>query len=75
MDLQLPRGLYELLPYAYLTGGLALGVASYPYAEAGWANAALGLGAIGVVAGLVLILRRSSYRADAERYDQKSLDD
>ena len=75
MDLQLPRGLYELLPYVYLTGGLALGVASYPYAEAGWANAALGLGAIGVVAGLVLILRRRSYRADAERYDQNSLDD
>ena len=75
MDLHLPRGLYEVLPYVYLAGGLLVAAASYPFGEAVWANAALGVGAFGIVAGLVLILRRRSFRADAARYDPGSLDD
>ena len=75
MDLHLPRGIYEVLPYVYLIGGLLVSAASYPYGEAAWANVALGVGAIGIVAGLVLILRRRSYRTDAEHYDPNSLDE
>jgi hypothetical protein len=71
----LPRTLYEALPYAYLIAGLAACGASYYMAASGLSDAAFAAGAIGIVAGIVLILRRRSYRSDAERYDRHSLDD
>ena len=71
----LPRGLYELLPYAYLAAGLAASAASYAGREARWSNAVLVVGVIGIVAGCVLILRRRSYRDDQARYDHRPLDE
>jgi hypothetical protein len=71
----LPRSIYESLPYGYVGGGLALCVASYLDSGAPWADAALAVGALAVVLGLVLILRRRSYRDDESRYDRHSLDD
>lgn len=71
----LPRTIYELLPYGYLTGGAALGAASWRAPDAAWSGIALALAAGGVVAGLVLLLRRRTYRVDASRYDARSLDD
>jgi hypothetical protein len=71
----LPPRIYESLPYAYCTGGAALCIASYVGRDASWSDTALGFGAFGVVLGLVLMLRRRSYRDDAARYDRHSLDD
>jgi len=71
----LPRPLYEVLPYAYVLGGGALAVASYLLPSSPWADAALALGSVALVAGIVLILRRRTFRDEASRYDPKSLDD
>ncbi len=71
----LPRRLYEILPYGYLAVGLAAAIASYLWTGAAWSDWALGLGAVGIVAGFVLILRRRSYRDDEARYDRHSLDE
>jgi hypothetical protein len=70
----LPRRIYEALPYGYICGGLALCGASYASSGAAWSDAVLAAGALGVVFGLVLILRRRSYRDEASRYDRQSLD-
>jgi hypothetical protein len=71
----LPRTIYELLPWGYVAGGAALAAASWLWSEARWSNAALVVGAVGLVVGLVLLMRRRTYRADANRYDSRSLDD
>ena len=71
----LRRSIYEALPYGYAGCGLALCAASYLDSGASWADAALAIGALAVVLGLVLILRRRSYRDDEARYDRHSLDD
>lgn len=70
----LPRTLYEAVPYAYLLAGVGMCVGSY-YASGTVSDVAFATGAIGIVAGFVLILRRRSYRRDAENYDRHSLDD
>ncbi len=71
----LPRPVYEALPYGYVAGGVALAIASWLVPEAPWADLALGVGVLGAVAGLVLILRRRSFRDEATRYDPHSMDD
>jgi hypothetical protein len=75
MSVYLPRRLYEILPYAYVVAGLAACSASYLASNALISNLAFGAGAIAIVGGLMLILRRRSYRDDAARYDRHSLDD
>lgn len=71
----LPRALYELLPWGYAAGGAALAIASWRWSDADWSDAALVVGSAGLVLGLVLLLRRRTYRADATRYDARSFDD
>jgi hypothetical protein len=71
----LPHKLYELLPYGYVAGGGALALASWAWPQAAWADPALVVGAAGVLFGLVLLMRRRTYRSDAKRYDARSLDD
>ncbi len=71
----LPRTLYELLPYAYVAGGAGLGVLSWVRSQAAWSDAALVVGVAGIVLGLVLLMRRRTYRTDASQYDAHSLDD
>ena len=73
--MHLPRGIYELLPYAYVAVGLAAALASYAGREAPWSNAAFAVGVVGIVGGCVLILRRRSYRDDHARYDHRPLDE
>ena len=71
----LPRSVYEALPYLYAAAGLGLCAASYLGRAAEWSDTALAIGVAGVLVGLVLMLRRRSYRDDASRYDSHSLDD
>jgi membrane associated rhomboid family serine protease len=71
----LPRGIYEILPYAYVVGGIATCLASYAGRGSVWSNLAFAAGFAGIVGGCVLILRRRSYRDDAARYDRRSLDE
>lgn len=73
--MHLPRTVYETLPYAYVAGGVALCGGSYAAADAVWTEAAFVLGAVGIVLGIVLLLRRRAYRDEAARYDSHSLDD
>jgi hypothetical protein len=73
--MHLPRGIYELLPYAYVAGGLGACVASYVGRESAWSNPAFAVGVVGIVGGYVLILRRRAYRDDAARYDHRPLDE
>jgi hypothetical protein len=71
----LPRSLYEALPYVYVAGGGALAALSWHQRESAWSDAALVTGVGVFVAGLVLLLRRRTFRQDASRYDAHSLDD
>lgn len=72
--MHLPRAVYEMLPIAYVAGGVALCAGSYQARQAVWTEAAFALGAAGIVVGLVLALRRRTYRDEAARYDSQSLD-
>ena len=71
----LPRGIYELLPYVYVALGVVLCAVSYFGKEGGLNDVELGVGIALVLLGLVLILRRRTYRDDAARYHHDSLDD
>jgi hypothetical protein len=71
----LPRSLYESLPYAYVSAGLLACVGSYLGSSSAWSNVAFIGGAVAIVGGFVLILRRRSYRDDASHYDSHSLDE
>lgn len=71
----LPRTFYEALPWLYVVGGLALAALSWHRRESGWADVALVTGVAGFVGGIVLLMRRRTYRDDAARYDPRSLDD
>lgn len=71
----LPPKIYELLPYGYVVGGASLAVASWLRPRAGWSDAALVVGFGVLVFGLVLLMRRRTYRADASQYDGRSIDD
>ena len=71
----LPRRVYEILPYAYVAAGLLACIASYLSTGSVWSDLAFGSGAIAIIGGFVLILRRRSYRDDEARYDRHSLDD
>jgi hypothetical protein len=71
----LPRGVYELLPYLYVAVGVLLVLLSAGHRDSSWSGGAFGGGGLAIVVGLVVILRRRSYREDAGRYDHRSLDD
>lgn len=73
--MHLPRAVYEALPFAYVAGGFALCLGSYRAPHAAWTELAFVVGAFGIVVGLVLLLRRRTYRDDAARYDARALDD
>ena len=71
--MHLPRRVYEALPYVYLLVGVAACAASY-FGDGRLSDVGFLGGAAAVVAGIVLMLRRRSYRDDAARYTG-SLDD
>ena len=70
----IPRPLYEAIPYAYIAAGALLLVAAWVVEQGprGWMLAA---GAAGLVAGLVIWLRRRDYRSNQAEYDAHAIDE
>jgi len=69
------RPVYELLPYLYMLIGAGLLGAAYVVQVQVWPSVFLALGALSLMGGLVLWLRRKDYRAKQAEYDSRSLDD
>ncbi len=70
------RPVYELLPYLYMLVGAGLLAAAWLTEATGtWPSVFLGVGALSLMGGLVLWLRRKDYRTKQAEYDSRSLDD
>jgi hypothetical protein len=69
------RPLYELLPYLYMLAGAGLLVAAWLVQLRVWPSIFLAIGALSLMGGLVLWLRRKDYRTTQSEYDSRSLDD
>jgi hypothetical protein len=69
-----PRPIYEALPYAYAAAGIALLAFGF-FGNLGPRGVMLALGALCLVCGLVLWMRRRDYRASHAAYDRHSIDD
>jgi hypothetical protein len=70
----IPRSLYELLPYVYMTAGAVVLAVAF-VGERGPKGLLMLLGGLGLTAGLVLWMRRREYRQNQAEYDPRSLDD
>ena len=69
------RPLYELLPYLYMLVGVALLGAAWGVEAEIWPSVFFTVGALSLMGGLVLWLRRKDYRTKQAEYDSRSLDD
>jgi hypothetical protein len=69
------RPLYELLPYLYMLVGIGLLAAAWVVEAKTWPSVFLSVGALSLMGGLVLWLRRKDYRTKQAEYDSRSLDD
>lgn len=69
------RPLYELIPYLYMLVGLVLLGAAWLIDMEALPGLLLLLGAVSLLAGIVLWLRRKDYRTTQAEYSSKSLDD
>jgi hypothetical protein len=69
------RPVYELLPYLYMLAGAGLLAAAWLVQAQVWPSIFLAAGALSLMAGLVLWLRRKDYRTKQAEYDSRSLDD
>jgi hypothetical protein len=66
--MRITRPLYESLPYLYIAIGLAAVLASYVWRMADWSGILAGFGAVAILGGLVLVLRRRDYRIQKRHY-------
>jgi hypothetical protein len=69
------RPVYELLPYLYMLLGAVLLAAAWLVQLRVWPSIFLAIGALSLMGGLVLWLRRKDYRTKQAEYDSRSLDD
>jgi hypothetical protein len=69
------RPVYELLPYLYMLVGAGLLAAAWLVKSGVWPSLFLSVGALSLMGGLVLWLRRKDYRTKQAEYDSRSLDD
>ena len=69
------RPIYELLPYLYMLVGATLLAAAWLVEADTWPSVFLTVGALSLMGGLVLWLRRKDYRTKQAEYDSRSLDD
>ena len=70
----LSRPLYELLPYLYMVAGAVLLAAAWLVEMRLWPSIFLAVGALSLMGGLVLWLRRKDYRTKQAEYNSHSLD-
>lgn len=71
----LARPVYEFLPYLYMGAGALFLGASWYLNEGVWPMLLLAAGALSLIAGMVLWLRRRDYRANQSEYNSRSLDE
>jgi uncharacterized membrane protein len=71
----LARPLYESLPYAYAAAGIAGIVASWVIRMPVVPMLLLAVGALSLLLGMVLGLRRWNYRRQQAEYNSRSLDE
>jgi len=71
----LARPIYEVLPYFYMLLGALLLAAAWFVSPERLPGVFMGIGALSLLAGIVLWLRRKDYRASQAEYNSKSLDD
>ena len=70
----LSRPLYELLPYLYMVAGIVLLATAWLVELRIWPSVFLAVGALSLMGGLVLWLRRKDYRTKQAEYNSHSLD-
>ena len=70
----LARPLYELLPYLYMLLGLALLGWAWSLQLATLPGLAMFVGALSLLAGIVLWLRRRDFRRRQAEYNENSID-
>ena len=71
----LPTPVYEALPYVYVAVGLLfISGATYIGLETGESSIYLGAGAISVLSGVLVYMRRSSARANKRKLNAESSD-
>ena len=71
----LPRPLYEFLPYVYMLVGLGLLAAAWFVDIETLPSIFMVVGALSLMAGLVLWLRRRDYRTRQAEYSNRRLED
>ena len=71
----LARPVYESLPYVYAAAGSAAVIASWLIRLPVLPMLLLLLGAVGLLAGMVVGLRRWDYRRQQAQYNSRSLED
>jgi Flp pilus assembly protein TadB len=71
----LARPVYESLPYVYMIVGLGLLAAAWFVDSETLPSVFMVVGALSLMAGLVLWLRRRDYRTRQAEYNSRSLDD
>jgi hypothetical protein len=70
----LARPFYELLPYLYMLVGIVLLAAAWSVQLSTLPGLMMFVGAVSLLAGIVLWLRRRDFRSRQAEYDEKSLD-
>ena len=65
----LSKPVYESLPYYYMGLGVAAGVASFYISRWFWSEIFAAIGAVSLVTGLTLWLKRRDYRRSRSRLD------
>lgn len=71
----LPRPLYEFLPYVYMLVGIGLLAAAWLIDVQTLPSIFMLVGALSLMGGLVLWLRRRDYRTRQAEYSNRSLED
>jgi hypothetical protein len=71
----LPRPLYEFLPYVYMLVGIGLLTAAWLIDVQTLPSIFMVVGALSLMGGLVLWLRRRDYRTREAEYSNRTLED
>ena len=66
--MKLSRPVYESLPYVYMAAGIGAIVVSFLWREPRWSDWLAAFGAVALVSGLVLTLKRRDYRIQQRHY-------